>query len=91
MGRRTKAEEDAETVEIVYALFAAAILAGAAFFGVSEVLPMLFGSLRARHDLLGPLAALSAVIVFPTVLVIVLGRFRRAAQPSQPGRTRPDS
>ena len=91
MGRRTKAEEDAETVEIGYALFAATVLAGAAFFGVSEVLPMLFGSLRSRHDLLRPIGALSAVVVFLAVVVIVLVRFRRTAQPSQPGRTKPDS
>ncbi|MFM9698830.1 DUF6332 family protein [Streptomyces europaeiscabiei] len=107
MGRRTQAERDAMTTEIGFALFAGAVLAGAAYFGVTEFLPNLFGSLRGRWSLLGPLAFTVTVVVFVVVVTIVLTRFRRAtrssgrapaepgrpgpAQPSQPGRTNPDS
>lgn len=95
------------TTEIGFALFAGAVLAGAAYFGVTEFLPNLFGSLRGRRSLLGPLALTATVVVFVAVVTVVLTRFRRAtrpparapaepggpgpAQPSQPGRTNPDS
>lgn len=95
------------TTEIGFALFAGAVLAGAAYFGVTEFLPNLFDSLRGRWSLLGPLAFTVTVVVFVAVVTIVLTRFRRAtrssirapaepgrpgpAQPSQPGRTNPDS
>ncbi|WP_405892580.1 MULTISPECIES: DUF6332 family protein [unclassified Streptomyces] len=107
MGRRTQAERDAMTTEIGFAFFAGAVLAGAAYFGVTELLPHFFGSLRGRWSLLGPLALSVTVVVFVAVVTIVLTRFRRAtrvsrqvpeepgrprsAQPSQPGRTNPDS
>ncbi|MFE7834859.1 DUF6332 family protein [Streptomyces sp. NPDC057474] len=107
MGRRTQAERDAMTTEIGFALFAGAVSAGAAYFGVTEFLPNLFGSLRGRWSLLGPLALTVTVVVFVAVVTIVLTRFRRAtrvgrhaaerpggpgsAQPSRPGRTNPDS
>lgn len=95
------------TTEIGFALFAGAVLAGAAYFGVTEFLPNLFGSLRGRWSLLGALAFTVTAVVFVAVVTIVLTRFRRAtrssgralaepgrpdpAQPSQPGRTNPDS
>lgn len=95
------------TTEIGFALFAGAVLAGAAYFGVTELLPTVFGSLRGRWSLLGPIAVSVTVVVFVAVVTTVLTRFRRAtrpggqgpappgrpgaAQPSQPGRTNPDS
>lgn len=92
------------TTEIGFALFAGAVLAGAAYFGVTEFLPSVFGSLRGRWNLLGPIALSVTVVVFVAVVTAVLTRFRRAArsdrqqparpspaQPSQPGRTNPDS
>jgi hypothetical protein len=101
MGRRTQAERDAMTTEMGFALFAGAVLAGAAYFGVTEFLP---ASLRDGWSVLGPLAF---TVVFVVVVSIVLTRLRRAtrlrrqaagppggrrsAQPSQPGRTNPDS
>ncbi|MGW0843861.1 DUF6332 family protein [Streptomyces sp. NPDC002787] len=107
MGRRTQAERDAMTTEIGFALFAGAVLAGATYFGVTEFLPKVFGSLRGRWSLLGPLAFTATVVVFVAVVTIVLTRFRHAtrvarqapappgrpasAQPSRPGRTNPDS
>jgi hypothetical protein len=87
------------TTEIGFALFAGTVLAGAAYFGVTELMPHLFGSLRGRWNLIGPLALAFTVVVFVAVVATVLTRFRRAtrpdrtaaAQPSQPGRTNPDS
>ncbi|MFJ3222123.1 DUF6332 family protein [Streptomyces sp. NPDC086783] len=88
MGKRTQAERDAMTVEIGYALFAGAVLAGAAFMAVAHALPAAFGISG------GPLrqtaAGLAAGVFFATV-VTVLTRFPRIGQPSQPGRTNPDS
>ncbi len=87
------------TTEIGFALFAGTVLAGAAYFGVTELMPHLFGSLRGRWSLIGPLSLAVTVVVFVAVVATVLARFRRAtrpgrrapAQPSQPGRTNPDS
>ncbi|MDQ0989235.1 DUF6332 family protein [Streptomyces sp. V3I7] len=89
-GRRAKAEQDAMTVEIGYALcsaaFAAAVVFGAVagpalLFDLPPVVSML---------LLGAGEALAAAL-FAVRAVSVLVRFRRAAQPSHPGRTSPDS
>lgn len=107
MGRRTQAERDAMTTEIGFALFAGAVSAGAAYFGVTEFLPNVVGSLRGRWNVLGPLAVTATAVVFVAVVSIVLTRFRRAVQagrqapappggpgaarPGQPGRTNPDS
>lgn len=94
------------TTEIGFALFAGAVSAGAAYFGVTEFLPNVVGALRGRWNVLGPLAVTATAVVFVAVVSIVLTRFRRAvqagrvpappggpgaAQPSQPGRTNPDS
>lgn len=95
------------TTEIGFALFAGAVMAGAAYFGVTEFLPDVVGSLRGRSNLLRSLAAISTVVVFIAVVTIVLTRFRHAlrasrqapappggpgaAQPGRPGHTNPDS
>lgn len=94
-------------MEMLFALFARAVLAGAAHFGVAAFLPNLFGSLRDREGLLGPLALVVTAVVFIAVVSIVLTRSRRATRlrrqaggppgghrgprPSRPGRTSPDS
>ncbi|MES5824040.1 DUF6332 family protein [Streptomyces sp. RG80] len=92
-GRRNKAERDAITVEIGYALvsaaFAAAVLFGALagpalLFELPDTLEML--SIRAGTVL--------APVLFVARTVSVLIRFRQGdttAQPSHPGRTNPDS
>ncbi|MFJ8542203.1 DUF6332 family protein [Streptomyces sp. NPDC093586] len=92
-GRRTQAERDAMTVEIGYALcsaaFAAAVLLGAVA-GPAYVFDLSGG---ARSTLTGTGVTLAVVVFFARV-VSVLVRFRpraQAGQPSQPGRTRPDS
>jgi hypothetical protein len=88
MGKRTQAERDAMTVEIGFALFAGAILAGAAFMGVAHALPAVFGM---SGGSLRQTAAGIAACVFLATVVTVLTRFPRTGQPSQPGRTKPDS
>ncbi|MDX3523023.1 DUF6332 family protein [Streptomyces scabiei] len=80
MGRRTQAERDAMTMEMLFALFAGAVLAGAAYFGVAAFLPNVFGSLRDQEGLLGPLALAVTAVVFIAVVSIVLTRFRRATR-----------
>ncbi|MET7746358.1 DUF6332 family protein [Streptomyces sp. NPDC005385] len=92
-GRRTQADRDAVTVEIGYALASAAFVAAIAFGFVAG--PALFldlsrGAVRALVTSGGGLAA----AVFTLRVATVLFRFRGGdapAQPSQPGRTRPDS
>jgi uncharacterized transporter YbjL len=91
MGKRTQAERDAMTVEIGYALFAATVPAGASYFAVTEVAPEFVGSLSEQQTRLNAVALPLTVIVFVVVVVTVLARFHRARQPSQPGRTNPDS
>ncbi|MFG2719147.1 DUF6332 family protein [Streptomyces sp. NPDC048416] len=95
MGTRSRAERDAITIEIGYALasalFAAAVVFGAiAGSGYALELPY---PLRRVLLLLGGGCAL---IVFVWRTVHVLWRFphdsdRVPRQPSQPGRTSPDS
>ncbi|GAA2588911.1 MULTISPECIES: DUF6332 family protein [Streptomyces] len=89
-GRRTQGERDAVTVEIGYALCSAAF-AAAVLFGAVAGPAYLFGlPARVRGVLVGSGTVL-AVAVFFLRVVSVLVRFARAGQPSQPGRTRPDS
>ncbi|WP_460061955.1 DUF6332 family protein [Streptomyces sp. YKOK-I1] len=89
-GRRSRAERDAITVEIGYALFSAAFAAAVAFCAVAG--PVLLFELPESVDRLLPGAGLVlAAALFVVRVVSVLWRFSRAAQPSQPGRTRPDS
>ncbi|WP_328540116.1 DUF6332 family protein [Streptomyces sp. NBC_00344] len=90
-GPRTRAERDTITVEIGYALTSAAFVAAAAFGGV--ICPLFFFDIpRPAGHLLITAGELLAAVVFATRVVHVLWRFGgRPAQPSQPGRTKPDS
>ncbi|MEV6883674.1 DUF6332 family protein [Streptomyces sp. NPDC051135] len=89
-GRRTQGERDAITVEIGYALCSAAF-AAAVLFGAVAGPAYLFGLPgRMRGALVGAGVVL-AVAVFLVRVVSVLVRFARGGQPSQPGRTSPDS
>ncbi|GAA3839912.1 DUF6332 family protein [Streptomyces phyllanthi] len=102
-GRRTQAERDAITIEIGYALFSAAFAAAVVFGAVAG--PALLLTLPAIVErvlvLLG--SALATALFFVRVASVLL-RFRHAGgpvprpgsrtagpQPSQPGRTNPDS
>ncbi|MER5472248.1 DUF6332 family protein [Streptomyces sp. NPDC002685] len=90
--RRTQAQRDAVTVEIGYALTSAAFVAAVAFgvvTGPALFLDLSHGAVRALVTSgAGLAAALSALRV-----ATVLYRFHHQAppQPSQPGRTSPDS
>ncbi|MBK3642077.1 MULTISPECIES: DUF6332 family protein [Streptomyces] len=89
-GRPHKAERDALTVEVGYALVSAAFLAGVVFAAVAG--PAFLFDLPGLLSALLPKVGLAlAPIVFVVRVVSVLVDFRRAAQPSQPGRTSPDS
>ncbi|MFI6369885.1 DUF6332 family protein [Streptomyces sp. NPDC050546] len=89
-GRRTQAERDAVTVEIGYALCSAAFAAAVVFGAVAG--PALLFELPATGEALLPRAGLVlAPVLFLARVVSVLVRFRSSAQPSQPGRTSPDS
>ncbi|MGW2645938.1 DUF6332 family protein [Streptomyces sp. NPDC001393] len=89
-GRRTEAQRDAATVEIGYALVSAAF-AAAVLFGAVAGPALLFDLPRLLSLGLLRLGMTVAPVVFVARVVSVLVRFRRAAQPSQPGRTNPDS
>ncbi|MFF9497481.1 DUF6332 family protein [Streptomyces flaveolus] len=89
-GRRTQGERDAMTVEIGYALCSAAF-AAAVLFGALVGPAYAFGlPSGVRSGLVGTGTVL-AVVVFVARVVSVLVRFGRGHQPSQPGRTSPDS
>ncbi|WP_406388153.1 DUF6332 family protein [Streptomyces sp. NBC_00887] len=98
MGRRTQADRDAMTVEIGYALVSGALVAAATFAGI--FLPALFLDLTSTGErVLFRIGAALGSLTFVVRVVHVLWRFPRApheqrvpsAQPSQPGRTSPDS
>lgn len=89
-GRRTKAEQDAATVETGYALCSAAF-AAAVVFGAIAGPALLFDLPRALELLLVRAGEIVAPVLFVARVVSVLMRFRQGAQPSQPGRTSPDS
>ncbi|MDG9718345.1 DUF6332 family protein [Streptomyces sp. DH24] len=92
-GRRTQAARDAVTVEIGYALFSAAF-ASAVVFGAVAGPALLFALPGGAESVLRGAGVVLAGGVFVTRVVAVLVRFRRcdaAGQPSQPGRTSPDS
>lgn len=84
-GPRSQAERDAVTVEIGFALFSAALLAAAVFFLLAG--PALFGDGSAEWFRQGQWWG--SVAFVGRVLWVLVRRRRR--QPSQPGRTRPDS
>ncbi|WP_063792385.1 DUF6332 family protein [Streptomyces atriruber] len=107
MGRRTQAERDADTVEIAYALFVAASLAGGTMLAVGS--PAFFFGVRSPSEgTLVRAGLIAGAVVFFTVLAAILlrhghghgrgsrrrrgrGRGPGPHQPSQPGRTSPDS
>ncbi|OLZ73327.1 hypothetical protein AV521_04330 [Streptomyces sp. IMTB 2501] len=89
-GRRTRAQQDAATVEIGYALVSATF-AAAVLFGAVAGPALLFDLPHPLSRTLLRLGMVVAPIVFVVRVVSVLVRFRQAAQPSQPGRTNPDS
>ncbi|AXE84026.1 MULTISPECIES: DUF6332 family protein [unclassified Streptomyces] len=89
-GRRTQAERDAITVEIGYALCSAAF-AAAVVFGAVAGPALLFDLPDTPESLLLRAGMVLAPVLFAVRVVSVLVRFRSAAQPSQPGRTSPDS
>ncbi|MCF2127854.1 DUF6332 family protein [Strepomyces sp. STD 3.1] len=89
-GRRTQGERDAMTVEIGYALCSAAF-AAAVLFGAVAGPAYLFGLPAGARGALVAAGAVLAVAVFLVRVVSVLVRFGRGDQPSQPGRTNPDS
>ncbi|MFI7500888.1 DUF6332 family protein [Streptomyces sp. NPDC049687] len=89
-GRRTQAERDAITVEIGYALFSAGFAAAVVFGAVAG--PALLFRLPGTVEWLLIRAGLVLVpVLFVARVVSVLLRFAGARQPSQPGRTNPDS
>ncbi|MFF4749543.1 DUF6332 family protein [Streptomyces sp. NPDC002514] len=89
-GRRGQAERDAITVEIGYALCSAAFAAAVLFGAVAG--PALLFALPDTVEHVSLRAGLVlAAVLFVVRVVSVLVRFRQASQPSQPGRTRPDS
>lgn len=89
-GRRTQAQRDAITVEIGYALFSAAF-AAAVLFGAVAGPALLFALPDGLETVLLRTGLVLAPVVFTARVVGVLVRFRGRAQPSQPGRTNPDS
>ncbi|MFG3100895.1 DUF6332 family protein [Streptomyces sp. NPDC048182] len=89
-GRRTQGERDAITVEIGYALCSAAF-AAVVVFGAVAGPAYVFGPPAGMRRVLVAAGLVVAVAVFGVRVASVLLRFGRADQPSQPGRTRPDS
>ncbi|GHB02531.1 DUF6332 family protein [Streptomyces chryseus] len=90
MGTRTRAQRDAMTIEIGYALLSAAVLAGATFAAITA--PWLLASPGLDRAVLVAGGA-PAVVVFVLRVVHVLWGYRGApgTEPSQPGRTSPDA
>ncbi|MGP4001077.1 DUF6332 family protein [Streptomyces sp. 8N706] len=82
---RTQAERDAKTVEMMFALVTGAALAAVLFLAVAS--PALLGELPRREE--EPLLEAAAVTAAAGGLIRVVRVLRR--QPSQPGRTKPDS
>ncbi|MFE5603814.1 DUF6332 family protein [Streptomyces coelicoflavus] len=89
-GRRSQRERDAITVEIGYALCSAAF-AAAVVFGAVAGSAYLFGLTGGPRTGLVGSGTVLAVVVFLVRVVSVLVRFAGGGQPSQPGRTNPDS
>ncbi|MFF3447997.1 DUF6332 family protein [Streptomyces sp. NPDC002667] len=91
--RGAQARRDAVTVEIGYALASAAFVAAVAFGVVTGPALVLDLSAAVVHVLVTAGGAL-ATALFALRVATVLYRFRQepsVPQPSQPGRTRPDS
>ncbi|WP_327712737.1 DUF6332 family protein [Streptomyces sp. NBC_00464] len=104
MGHRSQSDRDAMTVEIGFAVLTGALLAAAAFAMVCAPALLSASGGGVRRGLLMAAASV-AVLVFVGRVVDVLRRFGRRDterevgrrgpvlpdQPSQPGRTSPDS
>ncbi|WP_330292907.1 DUF6332 family protein [Streptomyces sp. NBC_00576] len=94
--RDSQARRDAVTVEIGYALCSALFLA-AVVFGVVAGPALVFALSDAVQGTLVASGATLGAILFTVRVVSVLNRFARdnadagGDQPSQPGRTNPDS
>jgi ABC-type Na+ efflux pump permease subunit len=89
-GRRSQAERDAITVEIGYAL-CSALFAAAVVFGAIAGPALLFDLAHSVETVLLHTGMVLAPVLFLVRVVSVLVRFGRPDQPSQPGRTNPDS
>ncbi|MFG2550360.1 DUF6332 family protein [Streptomyces sp. NPDC048581] len=96
-GRRSQAERDAITVEIGYALCSAAF-AAAVLFGAVAGPAFVFDLWDGARGTLVRVGATVAAVLFLARVISVLVRFGQrkgagdgATQPSQPGRTNPDS
>ncbi|MFF4029771.1 DUF6332 family protein [Streptomyces sviceus] len=91
-GRRNQAARDAATVETGYAL-CSALFAAAVLFGAVAGPALLFELPGTVETLLLRVGLVIAPVVFVARVISVLVRFRRERrpQPSQPGRTNPDS
>ncbi|MFR0354426.1 DUF6332 family protein [Streptomyces sediminimaris] len=89
-GRSNKAERDAFTVEVGYALCSAAF-AALVVYGAIVAPALLFRLPHLVENLLRHTGLVLAPVLFVVRVVSVLRRYRRPAQPSQPGRTSPDS
>ncbi|MFE0679017.1 DUF6332 family protein [Streptomyces sp. NPDC058867] len=90
-GRRDKAAQDAFVVELGYAL-CSALFAAAVVFGAVVAGPALLFTLPER--VAGALmlsGKVFAALLFVGRVISVMVRFGPSAQPSQPGRTNPDS
>ncbi|WP_280880063.1 DUF6332 family protein [Streptomyces pseudovenezuelae] len=89
-GRRGQADRDAVTVEIGYAL-SSAVFAAAVVFGAVAGPALLFDLPRVVETVLVRAGLVLVPVLFFVRVITVLVRLRQAAQPSQPGRTNPDS
>ncbi|MGI5452485.1 DUF6332 family protein [Streptomyces sp. CA-249302] len=89
-GRPNKAEQDAVIVEVGYALVSA-VFAAAVVFGAVAGPALLFDLPATVEGVLLRAGLALAPVLFVARVVSVLARFRRGLQPSQPGRTNPDS
>jgi len=94
-GRPDQARRDAVTVEIGYALFSAAF-AAAVLFGAVAGPALLFDLPDTLEKVLIRLGLGVAPVLFAARVISVLTRFhqhstQQTTQPSQPGRTNPDS
>ncbi|MGI5134786.1 MULTISPECIES: DUF6332 family protein [unclassified Streptomyces] len=90
--RRSQAERDAITVEIGYALLSATVAAALALGAVAGP-AFAFGLSGGTRIAFVAAGVAVAALLFVARVVAVLFRFGRRAgtQPSQPGRTSPDS
>ncbi|MFI1675610.1 DUF6332 family protein [Streptomyces sp. NPDC020607] len=100
MERRTQAERDADTVEIAYALFVAASLAGGTMLAVASP-AFFFGVTSPSEGTLVRAGVIAGAVVFFAVLATILLRHgraphrrdepNRADRPNRPDRPdRPD-